>query len=426
MTKPFTRDDNPFEAVAFQEFLREFGDLISVRAKVEDYEFSLVSTVLGNLFFRRLDASERNRWHRTVRAAHHYLDMGALKRTRESCESYVRIANHIPQALNHVGEQHSAAEEAAGDLRVERFLSVYKTTVEELLTLIAAPVVVGFRHVYGVQHTAFNPKPDGRVNLGAIDKMEEWSATPSNLLKVGLNRHVRNAYAHNRFRVLDGERIEMWDEDGRGNRTWGPEVWRFAEVESLCEQLHTTCLAIVLALAVFGINYRALIVSRGWIPKNLSAPNMREGEIRRVVELYAEYNSLVVKSFDKASSGELRMELRTQSRGVDQTEKFLLGGPRGARAYGKPVRYERRVVAEAVLALLQRAVECSDEITSLRAAVTDEDGHALGELVYVRAALANVRGPEGADLDADRRLATTDTLGDAQMWSRIEGPVRPL
>jgi len=91
MTKPFTRDDNPFEAVAFQEFLREFGDLISVRAKVQDYEFGLVATVLGDLFFRRLDAGEINRWHRTVRAAHYYLDTGALKRTRESCESSVSL-----------------------------------------------------------------------------------------------------------------------------------------------------------------------------------------------------------------------------------------------------------------------------------------------------------------------------------------------
>jgi len=320
MTKPFTPEDNPLEAVAFQEFLREFGDLISVRAKVEDYELTLVATVLGNLFFRHLDSDERKRWHRTVRAAHYYLDRGALKRTRESCESYVRIANHIPQTLNHVGERRWTADQTTGDPRCEAFLGLYKTSVEELLTLIAAPVVVGFRHVYGVTHNAFNPKPDGRINVGAIDKMEEWSSVPSSLLKVGLNRHVRNAYAHSRYRILDGERLEMWDEDAQGNRTWGPEVWSFADMENLCEQLFTTCLAIVLALAVFGINYRTLIVSRGWIPADINAPNMRMGEMRRVIEQYADYNSLTLKSFDKTSNGELRLEFKTQSRGIDQTE----------------------------------------------------------------------------------------------------------
>jgi hypothetical protein len=415
---------NPLEAVAGVELQRQFGDLLSVRAKMSDLEYGLVASMLANIFALQLSREDRKRWEQTVRAAHYYLDQGALKRTREICQSYARINDHISGAFNDVFHKRDAIDKLMGDEWIEALLSLYKTTTEGLLTIIAAPVIVGFRHVYGIKNPAFNPKPDGRIDIKAIELMEDWSAAPSNLLKEGLNRHVRNAYAHHRYRILDDDIVEMWDETPQGKLTWGRERFAFSEVQDLCDRLILTCIAITLALAIFGTNYQQLMIDRGWVPPDRVTPPLRFEELRQLVAHYAEYNSFKVESVQKENE-ELVLKLKTRPRGIDQTEKILLGGVGGARGYDRDVRYEQKLVAEMVLGVLQRTVKPSDGYRTYRLEVRDEDNNALGELAICSSALMKVGGPNQNDLPRDRALAARDTLGDSMMWVRIEAAPRP-
>jgi len=119
------------------------------------------------------------------------------------------------------------------------------------------------------------------------------------------------------------------------------------------------------------------------------------------------------------------LKVKTQPRGIDQSEEFVLGGPGGARAYERPVRYEQALVAEIVLGLLQRAIPQTEGLERYRVDVTDETDNAVGELVITRAALERVGGPKAGSLSKDRALATSDTLGESRMWVRIEEPPRP-
>jgi hypothetical protein len=411
---------NPLESIAIPELSRQFGDLLSIRAQVGDFEYGVVASILANVLLGKLPADERKRWERTVRAAHYYLDHGALKRTKESCEAYVRVVDSISPALNDVMKKRDATDKLLGDDWIEALLALYKSMTEGLMTLIAAPVVVGFRHVYGVKDAAFTPKPDGRVNLNAIELMEDWTASPSNLLKEGLNKHVRNAYAHQRYRVLDDDLVEMWDETAQGKPTWGPERWSFSAVEALCDRLLTTCLAITLSLAIFGINYRKLINDRGWMPPNLREPKLRFDELHQLMELCAEYNSFNLISV-KPQEKHLVIKLKTLSRGIDQKEQIMLGGPGGARAYELRVHYQEELVAPAVLGFLQRTVPQSEGFDRYRVEVCDPDEVAVGTFEIESTALSKVTGPKGNDLESDRALATTDSLGEAKMWARIEG-----
>ena len=121
--------------------------------------------------------------------------------------------------------------------------------------------------------------------------MEDWSVAPSNLLKEGLNRHVRNAYAHQRYRILDDNVIEMWDETPQGKRTWGPKRLTFSEIQDLCDRLILTCMAITLALAIFGTNYQQLMIDRGWVPLDRVSPPLRFEELRQLVTHHGKYNS---------------------------------------------------------------------------------------------------------------------------------------
>jgi hypothetical protein len=311
------------------------------------------------------------------------------------------------------------------DQWIEALLALYKSITEGLLTLLAAPVVVGFSHVHGIKDAAFTPKPDGRVDLKAIELMENWVAAPSNLLKEGLNKHVRNAYAHHRYRILDDGFVEMWDETRQGKVTWGPERWKFEAVEALCDRLLVTCSAITLALAIFGINYRKLITARGWRPSDLPKRPIRFEELRQLIQLYAAYNSFTVVSVERHND-ELHMKLKTQPRGIDQTEQYLLGGPGGSRGYDKPVWYEHTLVAEIALGLLQRALCGEPGYVRYALQIANDDDVAVGTIAISSAALEKVQGPKGGSIDKDRQLAEVDTLGDAHMWVKIEGPPQPL
>lgn len=415
---------NPFKMVAGAELQRQFGDLLSVRAKMSDLEYGLVASMLANMFVLQLSADDRKRWEQTVRAAHYYLDSGALKRTSEICQSYARINNHISGAFNDVFRKRDAIDKLMGDEWIEALLSLYKTITEGLLTIIAAPVIVGFRHVYGIKDPAFNPKPDGRINIIAIELMEDWSLAPSNLLKEGLNRHVRNAYAHHRYRILDDDVVEMWDETPQGKPTWGPKRFTFSEIQTLCDRLILTCIAITLALAIFGTNYQQLMIDRGWIPPDRVSPPLRFEELRQLITLYGEYNGFNVESIQKANE-ELVVKLKTRPRGIDQTEEILIGGPGGARAYDRDVRFEQKLVAEIALGVLQRTLKPSDGFGTYRVAIRDENGNDLGELAISSGALETVGGPNRNDLSRDRALASRDTLGDSTMWIRIEAAPKP-
>ena len=130
----------------------------------------------------------------------------------------------------------------------------------------------------------------------------------------------------------------MWDEFSDGKLSWGPEEWGFDKVEALCSRLLRTCLAMILALSIFGLNYRQLAISRGWIPKDLISPKLRFEELRQLFNMFAGCNSMSMIDL-KIETRVLRVVLETQPRGVDQAEEILVGGDNWSRAYEKPVKY---------------------------------------------------------------------------------------
>lgn len=419
------KNSPPFQDLAFPEFKRQFGDLFSVRARVEDYEYGMVVGVMNSLFLMNLEPGDHKHWERTVRAAHYYLDRGALKSARAVSEAYMRIVDDIPLALNRVVEKRLAADKAGtDDARIEANLSLYKTLYEGLMTLLVAPVIVGFSLTYNSKSKEFTPKPDGRVNLRAIESMEKWMLYPSNHLKEGLNAHVRNAFSHERYRILDGGRVEMWDEDHRGRPTWGPEVWALSKLEALCQRLHLTSLAVVAALVLFGANYRQLIADRGWVPQGLRRQPLRMEQAQQIMENYAEYNGFLVSEFDR-DGGTLRMGLQTQHRGIDQEEEIIVGGEGWGRVYKKPVKYEQLLVAEQVVGIIQRAAHNMEDVSKFSVTVKNEYDKDIGQFVITRAALQNVRGPSGQGIAEDRRHAESDSLGGSRMWVKIESEVTP-
>jgi hypothetical protein len=137
------------------------------------------------------------------------------------------------------------------DTRIKKYLEYYKVMYEGLLPLICAPVVHAFATAKHVKDKAFIPKGDGKVGLNALNKMGKWLIYPENRLAIGLNSHIRNAYAHESYRILDDARLELWDQDPyHPNRSWGPEVWSLDQLAKLCDQLWVNALGITCASAI--------------------------------------------------------------------------------------------------------------------------------------------------------------------------------
>jgi hypothetical protein len=152
---------------------------------------------------------------------------------------------------------------------------------------------------------------------------------------------------------------------------------------------------------------------------------MRFEALQQLIQVYAAYNSFTVVSVERRSD-ELHMKLKTQPRGIDQTEQYLLGGPAGSRGYDKPVWYEQTLVAEIALGLLQRALGGEPGYVRYALEISNEDDVAVGVFAITSAALDKAQGPKGGRIAKDRQLAEVDTLGDARMWVKMEGPPQPL
>src|SRR3954465_14608767 len=93
---PFDR--SPMRMLAMKQFSEQFGDLLSVRASVGEYERLMVEHVYEHLFF--LERSTKQAWDRRVRAAYHFLDRGSMENPRGVAERFLNSGELTGRALN--------------------------------------------------------------------------------------------------------------------------------------------------------------------------------------------------------------------------------------------------------------------------------------------------------------------------------------
>ena len=200
-------DHSPLRLVAIRLFTESFGDLFSVRGKITLFEKSLIEGAYEILWLDGLDETPNASWKQTVRAAFRIIDNGALNEPQLVWESYISIVNDIVPLLQKCFERRRFfKQKATDDDLIEGLLSSYKSIYEGLLPTILAPSIYAFGLINDPNEKSFKPKHDGRISFSALKKMERWVRPPHNRLAIGLNNHVRNAYSHERYRILDGER----------------------------------------------------------------------------------------------------------------------------------------------------------------------------------------------------------------------------
>ncbi len=416
-------DRSPIRHIALKLFLDSFNDLVSVRAEITSFERSLIEGTYEILWLDMVDGPARMSWAETLRSAFYILDAGALQNPEAVWKSYIKIVNEIVPAIHKAFDKRKEVkeEQTNNDAMIEGLLSTYKSIYEAVLPLILAPVVHSFGIANDPKENAFIPRRDGRINLAAIKKMEKWLRPPYNRLAIGLNNHIRNAYSHDYYRILDGGCVDMWDVDPRTGKTvWGHQTFLTQELSKLCDQVWLNALAVISALALFGINNRKVAMARDWgAPSQL--PVLRDRDFKSVLELFADKASFDVKEYSRADH-EFQLKLATRRKGIDQDENIYMGGDNWARGFKVAVKYVEIRILDQTIRLLQNIDACLDEVETIHIYISTASGEQIGELRTTKITIGNLKGPTQHPLSEARESFEIDTLGESVMHVRIENP----
>jgi hypothetical protein len=404
--------------VAIPQFMEEFGDLLSVRAEVTEFERSLIEGVYEQIYLVR---EQKHQWTRRVRAAFHFLDQGHLNSPKSVAEHFLNSANQLALLLNtaHASKLELRNAKMNEEGNVRDTLAYYKQLVEGPFRVLLAPVAFGFARKMKLTDRDFVPQRDGKASLNALRKIERYLVYPQNQLSIGYNSHVRNAYAHEKYRALDGGKVELWDEEPSTRRAWGPETWTLEQLEDLVQQLELTIRGLTMALAIYSANTRAFIGERRITP-TIPLPPVIFRDLKASLEHFARKYGFDLRQTTKDGKT-LRLIVRTELRGIDQESEIYVGGNKWSRRFKQPIKYiEVPVVAQA-LELIRQCEPVLDEYDEVALAVLNPDDETVGEFAIRKDQLSRLIGPDAPPLQEARKLAHKDTVGDTSMHVRLEG-----
>lgn len=417
-------ESSPMRIIALDQFTKKYRDLLTSRANIGPSEREFIEATYELLWFdsERKKNCEYKNWDKTVRATHYFLDTASMLHPDKLGKSFSKISNNIAPALNrtYVRLCNARSSTKNNDNAIEDRLSCYKAMYEGLTRLLLTPVIYSFSLVKNIRDNIFIPGSDGLINLRALDKMEKLSAYPEARLKVGLNKHVRNAYSHELYNILDDGKVKLWDIKPN-NRTfsWGPEIWTIESLERLCDQLWFLDLAILYALTIYSINNRKTIVERGWWVDSEPVP-IRESEFQMLVKMYSQKAGFILKN-SMSYNRRLMIKLEIPCKGIDQDEEILFGGDKWASKFKRPVRYVETPVIHQVLGLLQRMKELTKRFDSIEVEVFDDTDICIGKAFMNSINIECLEGPNAMSYADAAKLFQVNSLGDAVMYYRQEG-----
>ncbi len=419
---------SPIVMLALPQFKHSFGDLLSVRALITDFSRSLIEgTFESVMWFGRTSNDYRN-FERTARAAYHFLEEGTKVRHKDIVQKYALVIDQIMPAWNNSGEALNEAiqiPETEADTRIRKYLEFYKVMYEGLLRVICAPVVYAFAVANKIKDKAFIPDDNGRIGLNTLKSMEKWLVYSENRLAIGLNNHIRNAYAHEHYKILDDAKVELWDPDPyRPNRSWGPEVWPLEELIKLCDQLWVNALGITCSLILYDINNRQIAAERGWVPST-KLPRLRREELKVTISTVAKELGFHMKEITILNN-KLSITLSTESKGIDQDSNLYMGYKDHARLFKVRMWYEEKRVVDQLTGMLHRLIPYFETKTEVSIHVVSWDDSPIGVLITDLSTISGLQlmniNPE--TVESIRHIFKMDTVGDSVTYVEKKGDPR--
>lgn len=399
----------PTVELAMTRFRQSFGDLLSVQALITPFTEYLIKGTFENIMWFGRTKHDYENFERTARSAYYFLEQGSHIKHKDVAQKFALIIDRVILAINssgHAGSEAKKVPKDDADTRIKQYLEYYKVMYERLMPLICAPVVYAFGITKNVQDKDFIPKSDGKIKLRALSKMEKIFVYQDNRLAIGLNSHVRNAYAHENYTILDDAKVELWDQ------SWGPEVWSLDQLIELCDKLWVNALGITCALAIYDINNRKIVTERGWVV-SIKLPKLRREEIKTVIDTNSNELGFYLKDCSGLSNN-LSLTLSTKPKGIDQESKLYLGYENYVELFKIPTWYEEKRVIDQLIIMLYRLIPYFDSKSKVSIKVISWDDKSLGVLKTDFSTLIGLQlmafNPK--TVENIRHLFKVDTLAD--------------
>jgi len=416
---------SPLSKLALSQFNHSFGDLLSIRAVMSFFDRTLLEAIFEMIMWFGRPASDYVNFERSARAAYHFLEKGNQIKPKDIALRFYLVIDKVTPALNKSILARKEAErvpECDADTRIKKYLEYYKVMYEGLLPFICAPIIYAFGISKHIKDKAFIPGNDGKVDLKAINKMEKWLDYPENRLSIGLNSHVRNAFAHENYEILDNAQVSLWDKNPyKPQKSWGPEIWRLDTLVELCDQLWVNALGIICALVLYNVNNRQIIEDRGWMPP-LQRHQLRGDELKNAIDVIADELGFHLKTMDLLPNG-VCMILSVKSKGIDQEAELTLGGTTTIQLFKIPLWYEEKRVIDQCVIMLYRLMPYFDVRNEVSIRVMSLDSIPLGTLItdfytFSSLQLASLK-PEA--IESIRHAFKVDTLKECVTFVEKEG-----
>ena len=414
-------DKNPTRRLALTWFKDIFSDLISANDEFADFERSFIESLLGVLWFEK-DKHDFKEMEKTARATFFFLKEGSKKDLKTIAEVFINVVNNLSAPLNDVwGTRVKLSEEDDHDKLVVGYLSYYKKLYEGIAALCLAPPIMGIAIANNSKDKSFKVTQEGKINLTALWKIQKWLNHPKKArLSIGINSHVRNAYSHEHYNVLDDGYVELWDRNpNRPYNSWGPETWHVDKLKRLCEELWSNCQGVCLGLILYSIKSRKLIKK---LNLNIPTPThtMRIDELENIIGTLAD--KLSFNSSDVLKQGDkLKFTLSTLHRGIDQVEEIYIGGDKWSRAFKVPVKYEEVGILEQTLGYLQQLELCLSNISHVEIKIRNEEDEEVGLISVSVKTIQGLMGPSHESIEDVMPRLDLCTIGESKMSVRTEG-----
>ena len=412
---------SPITRFALPKFHESFHGLLSVQAFITPFSRLLLETIYERIMWFGRTKHDYNVFEKTARVAYHFLEDGGKADPKAVAKQFYAVINKVIPALNDSCRAQIEVDQIPkndADGQIEKYLNYYKVMYAGLLPFVCAPIIYAFGIAKNIQDKAFTPSINGKINLNTIITMNKWLVYSENRLAIGLNSHVRNAYAHNNYRILDDAKVKIWD------RNWGPEIWQLDQLIQLCDQLWVNALGITCALVLYDINNNWTVRARGWLSPT-KTPYLRRQELHAAVEAIAGELGFYLEKVETSSNG-VSITLSTKPRGIDQEGKLYMGYKSHTELFMIPVWYEEKRVIDQLMMILHQLTPYFEAQNEVSINVLSCEGTSLGSLItdfstFIDLQLEDTK-PE--TVEAIRQAFKTDTLGDCVTFVEKEGTPR--
>ncbi len=415
------KEQSPIARIALSQFRYSFDDLLKPQAYLNSFSQYIIEIVVEIVMWFGRPKDDYKNFERTARVASYFLEGGTQKKPEAVASNFIVVLDKLIPALNISRMAESKAKQVSEDdpdTRIENYLAYYKVMYEGLLPFICSPIIFAFGVSRKSANRAFIPNAEGKIDLMAIGEMNKLLAYLDNRLAIGLNNHLRNAYSHNSYRILDDAQVKLWD------RKWGPEIWHLEQIVSICDQLWINALGIIGGLILYDINNRRTMEDRGWI-SSIPTPPLRRKEINAAVDSLSNEFGFYMDSLELVPN-HISLNLRTKSKGIEQDAKQIMGYKTHTVYLKIPLWYEERKVIDQLVKMLYRLIPYFEDQNEVSFYITSIDNTPLGTLTTDFGTLIglNLSDTKSDTVESVRHIFKTDTLGDSTTFIEFEGAPR--